>query len=157
MRCPHLLVFVFAIGCQPVQVPASALEVHLHLDRSAVSQSADSAVLIQVRATNPRLRPVIVDLGDFRLTGDPTTGSGQGLGYHIEADSGDGGGGSTSWGKRTYRFGARRTIHQTFVAPLRRSDEEGLPSITRLPPGDYRVRGSFGTHTTPPVPLVVHP
>jgi hypothetical protein len=158
MRGALLLVFSLAAGCEPVQVPASVLDVNVRLAPSVVSQTTDSAVLIQVHAKNPRWRPVVVDLGDFRLTGDPETGSGQGPGYHIErVDTLSGGGGGSTWGKRLYRFGPRGSLRHTFVVPLNGKDEGGLPTPVQLPPGPYRVTGSFGTHTTPPVPLLVRP
>ena len=149
-------------GCTPVAVPASALKVRLVVTPSVVSKSADSAqVEVRVRATNPRWRPVIVDLGPPPAAGeDPPRNSKFSAAWTIEAiDSASSYGGQNNgmWGQRVFRFGPRSTRSAVFHLPINSTARPGWDRALDIPPGEYRITGSVGTQPAPPVRLIVRP
>ena len=157
MRFGVLIPLFSLAACTPAAVPASALKVRLVVTPSVVSKSADSAhVEVRVRVTNPRWRPVIVDLGPPPAAGeDPPRNSKFSAAWTIEAitpGTGCGGKRSGMWGQRVFRFGPRSTGSAVFHLPINSAPHPAWERIEDIPPGEYRITGSFGTQPAPRSP-----
>lgn len=163
MRPGILILLASLAACTPAVVPASALKVRLVATPQVVSKSADSAqVEVRVRVTNPRWRPVIVDLGPPPAAGeDPPRNSKFSAAWTIEAlapGSSYGGHSNGMWGQRVFRFGPRSTRSAVFHLPINRAPRPVWDwEQEDIPPGEYLITGSFGTQPAPPIRLMVRP
>jgi len=162
-RCPGscswigliLLVVVGGVACEPMSASSEELQLSVDVSPAVISKGAGSdSVEISVRVTNPRWRPVFVDLGGppYRLRSRPEESSGQGFGYRIERPDGSPGGpGSRTFGHPIYSFDARETLRHTWTVRVNATGGYGLA------PGDYRVIGSFGKSGGAVARLTVRP
>ncbi len=152
---------VAACHPSPVEVDATALEVRAASTTAAIAVSASGGgdtVQVAVSVTNPRGRPVVVQLGGppYR-SGQIPAAETQGVGFGVRVVSADEGpprGPSTwTWGQPTVRVGARETLR--FTVTLRAtSDGAGEMAVA---PGRYRVIASFGKQEAAPLELRVLP
>jgi len=149
----------------PVNVDASKLEVRATITAPVITASAPQGrdtTQVTVSVTNPRWRPVVVQLGGPPYTsGNMPAAMTHGVGFGVRVVSVDNGpsrGPSQwTWGQQTMRLGARQTLQHTVTlgtTGIASSSGSGLMGIT---PGRYRVIASFGKQEAAPLDLSVLP
>lgn len=145
----------------PLEVDSSALQVKVDVTpREIVASASPDGGLVQVvvSVTNPRLQPVVVQLGGppYKSGQIPAAEtSGIGFGVRVMADDNTNGVGPSEWtfGQPTFTLGPRATERHTFVIQVRAQRTSGL-SVT---PGSYHVIASFGRQEVAPIELHVLP
>lgn len=156
-------IVLLAAACRstPLEVDSSALQVKVDVTPREIVASADpdgGRVEVVVSVTNPRLLPVVVQLGGppYKSGQIPAAEtSGIGFGVRVLADDITNGIGPSEWtsGQPTFTLGPHATERHTFVIQVRAQRASAL-SIT---PGLYHVVASFGRQEVAPIELHVLP
>ena len=154
---------LLAAACNqsPVSVDAGSLRLRAEVSPVVIAASASPAgdsVQVVVSLTNPRWRPVVVQLGGPPYTsGNIPAAQTSGIGFGVRvlgADSATRGGPSEwMWGQPTVALGSRETLRHTFFIKVGTESAHGLS----VRPGTYHVVASFGWQEATPIELHVLP
>ena len=149
----------------PMAVEASALEVRATLSPARIAASGpsggDTAVVI-VSVTNPKDRPVVIELGGPPYkSGQIPAAETEGIGFGVRVvsvDSGPPRGPSTwTWGQPRISFLARQTLTFTVTVGAAHGSPPPGSGMRGVTPGRYRVVASFGKQEAAPLELRVDP
>jgi hypothetical protein len=134
------------------RVSPEALEVRVAVAPAAPSAARDSGFFVLiVSARNPAPHPVVVVL--------PRAGGGVASSYQFLALGPAGGlqGGFAALDPGLAQFGPGETKRQVFDFVLGSRMGTGYPEATTLPPGRYRIEGTFGGNTAVLEPVELGP
>jgi hypothetical protein len=162
---PTIALALAACHQSPVSVDASKLEVRATITAPVITASAPQGrdtTQVTVSVTNPRWRPVVVQLGGPPYTsGNMPAAKTHGVGFGVRVvsvDSGPPRGPSQwSWGQPAIRLGARQTLHYTVTLGTTGTESKPGSGLMGITPGHYRVIASFGKQEAAPLDLRVSP